>query len=139
MIEIAEKTSAIRKGSRGPGFELAGQGGNGNTSGEALSASSPVTPGGIHLGQGDYLEVIDFTEDGRPLFDPVEFKQFQQDFIGVIPVPILTPVPVNIFQLTGLDVEQENRASKQEGPKRIPSAYFDDRNVRVEDRLSALN
>jgi len=105
MIQVAEDTSAIRKSDHTSATK------EGAASEGRFDTAMTVDPGGIDLGQGNYLEVVDYTKEGAPRFEPAQLKMFERNFIGVVPVPILSPVPVNIFLLSGLS------KSDKQGPE----------------------
>ena len=109
MIQVAEDTSAIRKSD--PIKRAAALEGRSDAA-MKININDPLTvdPGGIDLGQGNYLEVVDHTEEGAPRFDPAQLKVFEQNFMGVIPVPILPPAPVNIFLLSGINKSDDRGA-----------------------------
>jgi len=57
--------------------------------------------GGINLGTGGYLKVIDYTSTGMPVFNQSQLEQFKLNFNGFIPVPFGRPYPANLA-LAGL-------------------------------------
>ncbi len=58
--------------------------------------------GGIFLGSGQYLRVIEVNPDGQPVFDPKQFEEMKTNLLGIIPVPVSLPVPANIPLLSGI-------------------------------------
>ncbi len=58
--------------------------------------------GGIFLGSGQYLRVIEVNPDGQPVFDPKQFEEMRTNLLGIVPVPVSLPVPANILLLSGI-------------------------------------
>ncbi len=69
-------------------------------------AAAQEAVGGIDLGDGTTLKVINTGSNGMLVFDPVQFKEFIKDFRGVIPVPVSQPLPVHMPTLSGLLQDQ---------------------------------
>ncbi|MBF0593415.1 MAG: hypothetical protein HQL22_00450 [Candidatus Omnitrophica bacterium] len=63
------------------------------------SNAQNVVEGGIDLGNGDYLQVIDRDPAGIPVFDPARISQFKQDLRGFTPIPVGLPQPVSLSTL----------------------------------------
>ncbi|MFH0753228.1 MAG: hypothetical protein V2A70_01530, partial [Candidatus Omnitrophota bacterium] len=72
------------------------------SAGAGIGVDYPQLKGGIDLGQGDYLKVISRNVLGVPQFDPAQIVRFQQDLLGIVPVPVGVPQAVNVRPLLGL-------------------------------------
>jgi hypothetical protein len=68
----------------------------------AMETAKAAPTGGIDLGNGDFMKVIETDPAGMPVFDPASVQKFKQDLRGLVPVPIGVPRPVEIQSLLAL-------------------------------------
>ena len=79
---------------------------NGHGDNAELAEAPQRHVGGIYLGTQDYLHVVNYSSAGIPVFDPAQIHEFKINFDGFVPVPLTSPVPVNLSTLSGLQEHQ---------------------------------